>query len=261
MSMGNSSPIVLAATSDIHGHLEGIEEVCKTRNVDILVIAGDIEPADIFTSTPFWFEHKFFPLMRKLGCEVVAIPGNHDFYLSSHYDSIRRNEKNNIPKNFHLLIDEEITIKGIRFYGTPWVPFIDGRWCFEGMDSDLADKFALIPLGVDILITHSPPFLPHKAIDQSCDYPPEHRRHFGSKSLAKAIQTKWPKVVLCGHIHSGDHDVVSLTSGKMGLDFKYSQIWNVSRVNENYNIEYKLTILTIYPDGSVGQLHSDNTAK
>lgn len=251
-------PIVIVATSDIHGLLEGIEEVCKNYNADILTISGDIEPADIFVSKPYWFERKFFPLIGKLNCEVVATPGNHDFYLAAQYDAIKRNDKGSIPNNFHLLIDEETTVKGIRIYGTPWVPFIDGRWCFEGMDEDLADKFSLIPEGTDVLLTHSPPYIPHKAIDQSCDYPSEHRRHFGSKSLAKEIQKKWPRVCLCGHIHSGDHDPVAITTQKEGLNFHGTEIFNVSRVNENYTIAYKIRGLIFYPDGSVGDCVKNN---
>lgn len=248
MPVESEHPIVVAATSDIHGLLEGIEEVCRTRKVDILVIAGDIEPADLFTSKPYWFEHKFFPLIRKLKCEVVVIPGNHDFYLSAHYVSIRRNENKTIPENFHLLIDEEVSLTGIRFYGTPWVPLIDGRWCFEGTDSDIADYFSLIPEGVDVLITHSPPLIPHKAIDQSCEYTPENRRHFGSKSLTEAIKSKSPSAVLCGHIHSGDHTHLGITS-KSG---KPVHIWNVSRVNEQYLIGYKIKILEM-TDGTISE--------
>ena len=42
--MQNNGEIVIAATSDVHGNLEGIEQVCRDKNVDVLVIAGDIEP-------------------------------------------------------------------------------------------------------------------------------------------------------------------------------------------------------------------------
>ena len=238
-------PLVLAATSDLHGYLEGIQEVCETRKVDILVIAGDIEPADPFVSKPYWFERKFFPLVRKLGCEVVAIPGNHDFWLSAKYISISRNEKNDYPKNFHLLIDEEINIRGIQFYGTPWVPIINGTWCFEEEDDDLIDRFNMIPEGLDVLISHSPPMLRHKVIDVSLDNPTECQRHFGSKSLTKAIAAKQPKVVLCGHIHSGEHSCNSIATG---LQMQYTLAWNVSRVNEQYRIAYKIKLLELNKD-------------
>lgn len=243
---GIEKPLVLAATSDIHGLLEGIQEVCSTRNVDILVIAGDIEPADIFTSTTDWFERKFFPLVANLKCEVVAIPGNHDFFLSSKYAAIKHGEYALVPDNFHLLIDEGITINGISFYGTPWVPYIDGRWCFEGEDKALADRFLQMPQKVDVLITHSPPYIRHNAIDQSCDYPREHRRHFGSSSLYKVIEARAPKIVLCGHIHSGNHNRTTMMSG---IDASIVNLWNVSRVNESYNIAYKIKVLELNRDG------------
>jgi Icc-related predicted phosphoesterase len=241
---GISKPLVLAATSDIHGCLEGIQEVCSSRGVEILVIAGDIEPADIFTSKPYWFEHKFFHLVSKLDCDVVAIPGNHDFYLSGKYAAIKRGECKHIPKNFHLLVDEEVTIRGIRFYGTPWVPYIDGRWCFEGVDEDLSDRFSMMPTNVDVLITHSPPRLKYCEIDVSCDNSMERRRHFGSLSLKNVIEARAPRMVLCGHIHSGDHRCISITSG---IDNSPIYMWNVSRVNEQYNIAYKIKLLELNP--------------
>ena len=248
MYEGIGKPLVLAATSDIHGHLEGIQEVCFSRNVDILVIAGDIEPADLFISKPYWFERKFFTLISKLDCEVVAIPGNHDFYLAGKYEAIKRGEYSSIPKNFHLLIDEEVTIKGIRFFGTPWVPYINGRWCFEANDEDLEDRFLQMPAKVDVLITHSPPHIRHCDIDVSIDNPPENRRHFGSELLARVIDYKSPRMVLFGHIHSGDH---SRTTVIASLDDSLVHMWNVSRVNEDYNIAYKIKVLEINKDSII----------
>ncbi len=249
---GLGNPIVIAATSDVHGLLEGIQEVCARSKAEVLFLAGDIEPADFFVSKPYWFERTFFPVIARLQCEVVAIPGNHDFYLSAHYQAIKRNENHKYPMNFHLLVDEEAEIKGLRIWGTSWVPFIDGRWCFEAKEADLAERFSSIPEGIDILITHTPPYIPHKAIDQSCQYPVEKRRHFGSKSLTVEIQKKWPHLCLCGHIHSGDHDPVPITTSKVGLQFKATQVFNVSRVDENYQIAYGIRLLTLSPDGSIG---------
>ena len=244
--MEGDGNIVIAATSDIHGHLEGIEQVCRDNKADVLVISGDIEPADMFTSKPYWFTRKFFPLMEDLGCEVVAIPGNHDFYLSSHYQSIKNGEDRSVPKNFHILVDESIDIRGLKFYGTPWVPFIDGRWCFEKDDEDLTDYFKMIPQDADVLVAHTPPRIRYSNLDVSLD----NRRHvpFGSKSLTEAIESKLPHIVFCGHIHSGYHDEVFLPTpnGKTG-----SHIWNVSRVNEQYQIAYKIRIVKVASNGKV----------
>ena len=198
----------------------------------------------MFTSKPYWFEHKFFNLIKKLECEVVVIPGNHDFYLASKYAAIKRNECSFVPKNFHILIDEGVTIKGIRFYGTPWVPYINGIWCFEEEDADLADRFLQMPAKVDVLITHSPPFMRYREIDVSLDNKPAYRRHFGSESLARVIDARAPRMVLCGHIHSGDHKCAPMHTT---LENSTTYVWNVSRVNEAYNIAYKIRLFELNP--------------
>jgi Icc-related predicted phosphoesterase len=50
--------------------------------------------------------------------------------------------------------------------------------------------------------------------------------------LTKAIIDKQPRFVFCGHIHTGRHG---------GVDFEGSRIYNVSRVDENYEIAYPPT--------------------
>lgn len=241
---------VVVATSDIHGFLEGIQEVCKNRNADILVVAGDIQPADITyhcndTACGSWFRNKFFRLVKKLKCEVVAIPGNHDFWLRSlidgnfgSYEECKK--KYFIPDNFHLLNDSEITLKGLRIYGTPWVPRINGHWCYENFEQNLVSEFEKIPEGLDILITHSPPRHGDSDIDISLERDLHKTRHFGSPSLMDAILKKNPHVVFCGHIHSGNHKCFPIYS-KESLHATY--IYNVSRVNERYFIGYPMTVL------------------
>ena len=50
--------------------------------------------------------------------------------------------------------------------------------------------------------------------------------------LTEAIIDKRPRFVFCGHIHTGRHG---------GVDFEGSRIYNVSRVDENYEIAYPPT--------------------
>ena len=56
--------------------------------------------------------------------------------------------------------------------------------------------------------------------------------HFGSSELAAAISKKRPRFVFCGHIHTGQHG---------GEDFGTSRIYNVSRLDERYDIAYEPT--------------------
>ena len=43
---------------------------------------------------------------------------------------------------------------------------------------------------------------------------------------------KRPRLVFCGHIHTGQH---------VGVDFEGSRIYNVSRLDERYEIAYEPT--------------------
>ena len=56
--------------------------------------------------------------------------------------------------------------------------------------------------------------------------------HFGSHELTEAIINKRPRFVFCGHIHTGLHG---------GVDFESCRIYNVSRLDERYEIAYEPT--------------------
>ena len=225
--------VKVIATSDLHGLLDGLPEICSAQKPDVLVIAGDMHPALIWEDPDSWFRSRFFSFVASLPCEVVAVPGNHDFWLAAHASDM----ESIAPKNFHLLIDSEVSVCGLRFYGTPWVPWISGRWCFEDKDENLKDRFALIPKGVDILVSHSPPKFPRSNLDVSTQHDERYWRHFGSDSLSAAIVRAKPRYCFCGHIHSGDHGEFKAPCG--------TRIFNVSRVNEQYNVHYAPVFLEI----------------
>lgn len=244
--MSESSEIVVAATSDIHGFLDGLEEEVLSINPHILVIAGDIHPCYIHIDADRWFRDEFFPFVRELAKKsiyVVAIPGNHDFWLT---DYLAWKIDCELPPNFHLLLDKEEIFYGLHFYGTPWVPWINGNWCFEASNKTLEYAFAGIPESrIDVLIAHSPPLINHQQIDISTQKDRSCWRHFGSRELLKEIKLKSPRYLFCGHIHSGDHGVhnIECEGGRI------CSAYNVSRVNERYEVSYPLTVVRIPVEG------------
>ena len=228
----------ILATSDLHGLLDGLRSECNKAKPDVLVIAGDIQPAVIGLDVKDWFKRKFFRMVRALKCEVVAIPGNHDFCLAANADDIVGGMA---PKNFHYLVDSGETVCGLRFHGTPWVPWISGHWCWESDEDDLVDKFAQIgKTRPHILVSHTPPRIYNCGVDVSIQNI-RNRGPFGSTSLTKAILSFCPSHCICGHIHSGDHTKWVMENG--------TRVYNVSRVDERYQIAYKPTLIEI-PDPS-----------
>ena len=49
-----------------------------------------------------------------------------------------------------------MTINGVKFYGSPWVPECFGVFNLSS-NSELQQKWSAIPQDVDFLITHGPP--------------------------------------------------------------------------------------------------------
>ena len=226
------------AISDLHGSLTALDP----SGADIVVIAGDFSKMSGFGKWHLydqkkWIQKTFINWINKYSdTEFVIIPGNHDLCLDpTKTANIYHDLDWNIiwPDNCHLLIDQEITVKGLRIYGTPWVPIINYRWAFEVENDVLKEKFSKIPENLDILITHSPPRIPGNNIDFSLQ---TYNGPFGSPELANEIMLKHPRYLFCGHIHTGEHTMT---------EFEGCKMFNVSRLNEDYCIAYEPRIIEI----------------
>lgn len=224
------------AISDMHGRLDGL----NPAGADIVVIAGDFSMMygwrfDQILAQTRWVEERFIAWCKQYPkVEFCVIPGNHDLFAA------RQECLTEIkwPKNVHFLIDEAVEVKGLKIGGTPWVPRINVRWAFECMTSEeLTHHLQWIPDDLDVLITHSPPFIKGSSIDVSLQ---TNSPHFGSREMTAAIRRAKPRYVFCGHIHSGDHRPLAYHVGRRQIT-----ICNVSRVDETYTIAYDPTIISI----------------
>ena len=222
----------IMATSDLHGNLEGLDP----KGADVVVLAGDVAPLRgrgpwHINDQKKWINKKFREWTASHpDIQFVVIPGNHDFYLIAHilFKEQGIDWEYEFSPNVHFLGDRGTEIDGVKFYGTPWVPIISYSWAFEVEPDTLKGWFAKIPTGLDVLVTHSPLRIPGSDVDRSLQTDSE---HFGSPELTEAIMEKHPRLVFCG-IHSGQHGRV---------DFEGSRIYNVSRLDERYEIAYEPT--------------------
>ena len=232
------------AVSDMHGALDGLDPA----GCDIAVIAGDFaEHAGGgkwgVRSQVKWVNDTFVPWIAKYpSVDFVIVPGNHDFCMDPGRQAAWQGVGWRVrwPANAHILVDREEEIRGLRFYGAPWVPIISMDWAFEAEHDRLVSKFSSIPAGIDVLVTHTPPRIPGMLVDVSLDYG-EDSEAFGSSELAQAVSMKRPRYLFCGHIHSGDHS--------KGLTFESTEIRNVSYVNERYAPAYDPCVMEIEPCG------------
>lgn len=142
----------------------------------------------------------------------IYVPGNHDETFE-----VAQEESVRIMTNAVVLIDQEVTIEGLRIYGSPWTPtFMD--WNFMKSDAELGQVWQKIPDNLDVLITHGPPY---GILDQN-----QKGEHCGSQTLYRAVIEKKPKFHVFGHIHH--------SSGIYKID--PTTFVNAAVLNDWYNI-------------------------
>lgn len=193
----------ICALSDLHGYLPPVPDC------DIVLLAGDLCPD---RDQLAWLNGPFRKWLESIDAKVFATWGNHDFVGQRTPQTVA---SLNLP--WTLLVDEEAEYKGLRIYGTPWTPLF-GYWAFMRPDDEL--PFEQIPEGIDILISHGPPYM---LLDEV--YPGE---HVGSKKLFDRMLRVRPKLTVFGHIHE--------TRGEKSFDDMY--LANVTVVNELYELRY-----------------------
>ena len=120
----------------------------------------------------------------------IFVPGNHDVL----FEKDLKRCKELLGSGVTVLLDEMVTIEGLKIYGSPWTPrFCD--WAFNLDRGELGDKWKWIPDDLDVLITHGPPqgILDADEIGKEC----------GCGELLAELPRIKPKLHVFGHLHHG----------------------------------------------------------
>ena len=209
----------IACVSDLHGHLPANVPDC-----DVLLIGGDICPSAAPMVQRRWLDGKFRRWLERLGerdIAVVGIAGNHDIVME-----MDPAFPHGLP--WRYLRDSGVGTKGLIVWGTPWSPTFGSR-AFMKDEPNLKDWWlTTLPLEADVLLVHGPPFL-------HGDLSPYGNEHVGSPSLLRFIEGMKPRLVVCGHIHSGHgrHQIGD------------TLVINASLVDEQYRPAYPIEVVDI----------------
>jgi predicted phosphodiesterase len=167
--------------SDSHG----LHRTLEVPGGDLLVHAGDFtfdsKPPSIVSDFNGWLGS--LPHWHK-----VVILGNHEFALEE-----PRNRR--AITNAILLVDSGVETEGLRISGSPVTPLCGGAFG-KSRPEDRKRHWAQIPEGLDILVTHGPPF----AI---LDHGGGSERREGCPELVEAVLRAVPRLHVFGHIHAG----------------------------------------------------------
>lgn len=191
--------VAFADTHQFHDELQ-------VPDGDVVICAGDVcrggerEELDLFLH---WF---------------TALPHRHKLFIAGNHDRCLElaDERDDVVAahaSIVLLEDSGVVIDGVSFWGSPWTPmFMD--WSFMlPRGPALAEKWARIPGGVEVLVTHGPPkrilddvtayrSLPlHDDGDDTAE--DDDDDHFvGCADLRARVRVVKPRLHLFGHIHS-----------------------------------------------------------
>jgi hypothetical protein len=237
----------ICAIADLHGHLP------PTPECDLLLIAGDICPDRLGPNTPWarndgrvqqgWFKSTFIPWLKAQPAKAVYCTwGNHDWMPRPTRSWADLHDGIGLVKIDELVFhpmpadpDPEILGGGVlKLWFSPWSnQFMD--WAWMDAPSKLAEVYAKIPAGTDIIVSHQPPYGYGDTVDKRFligDRPVE---HLGSKELLTAINRVAPKFVICGHIHGG-FGCYSLGA---------TTIHNVALVDDAYRLIHAPTVIDL----------------
>jgi hypothetical protein len=211
------------AIADQHGHLD-----LNIPRCGLLIHAGDICPDRI---GPFsarrnpeqqggWFTDEWIRWRLNQPADAAcATWGNHDYC-----GELQRCPQIELPGPTGVAIDSVLEINGLKIWCSPWSnQFM--RWAFMKPPADLGEVYDRIPAGVDIIVSHQPPYGYGDQMAPDLSQPLQ-SVHLGSQQLLAAIDRVKPRVVVCGHIHMGYGVYLHGTT----------RIYHVSVVDDDYRL-------------------------
>jgi len=213
----------IVAFADSHGRHKKIKKLPGGMpEGDVLVVAGDFSPKGEIEMV-----HSFANWLGKLPHkEKIVVAGNHDKTFES--GDLRCLAEGYIKNVAHYLIDSEVVINGVKFYGSPWQPAFC-NWAFNLPRGERLRKvWQAVPEDTDVLITHGPPM-------GILDVPIYKEEHVGCADLEEELGRIKPKVHIFGHIHHS-YGMVE----KDGTRF-----YNSSVVGEDYKVANPVHVIEV----------------
>jgi Icc-related predicted phosphoesterase len=196
----DSEALRFVCISDTHNQHESIQ----VPDGDVIVHCGDFSNHGSLEETAR-FARWFSSLPHR---HKILVPGNHDMIMDRGYYKAYWNDWSHVKqstdeafalfedKGVHVLVDESVTLGGVKVYGCPQVVcYASWQTAFNSPPDKISPYWKNIPDDVDVLLTHSPPagILDREPFGESA----------GCPLLLEAMQKRLkPAYHVFGHIHS-----------------------------------------------------------
>jgi predicted phosphohydrolase len=172
----------LVAVADTHLFTDDLPAV---PDGDVFVHAGDMCRSGELSE----LEHAAAWIRSLPHRHKIVVAGNHD----RSFEDEPRAARQALGDDVVYLQDAGCELEGVSFWGSPWQPEFHS-WAFNLPRGDaLAERWARIPVGVDVLVTHGPPAGFGDASSMT--------GRQGCEDLLARVRDAKPRVHLFGHIH------------------------------------------------------------
>lgn len=148
---------------------------------DVLIHCGDLTHLGSFQE----LKNEIDWLKSKPHRYKIFIPGNHDVCVENLMLKNLEAQLRGMLRPIFYLRDSGVTIEGVKFWGSPWIPPYSGS--FQAEEDERRKRFDQIP-AIDVLITHGPPA---EILDGGA----------GCSILRDKINDLRPRVHCFGHVH------------------------------------------------------------
>ena len=160
---------------------------------DVLIVAGDLTKSGTrsqITMFNDWIARESYKFKHR----PIAVAGNHDFM----FQTDRAVAESLLPSCVYLE-DQLLVLDGKKIYGSPWTPTFF-NWAFmKDRGSEIRKYWERIPEGLDLLVTHGPPWGILDEVVRS-------KRNVGCEELRNVLMQEMqapPRFHAFGHIHEG----------------------------------------------------------
>ena len=221
--------ICISDTHCLHNH---IDDDVKSIEADVIIHAGDRSNSKVTAVN----DHQLRDCLTWLTSltnvkHKIFVPGNHD--VSLFHGLIKANDYPEII----FLINKEIIIDDVKFYGSPVTPTFGVNWAWNCKRGKIDKYWQRIPEDTNVLITHGPPY---GINDNTRDYGNKIEQ-VGCKNLLNRVLDIQPDYHIFGHLHD---EVGIFNNGVRTLGEKCKTTFvNPSIVNLKHQVVNKPIVL------------------
>eukprot|EP01060_Flectonema_neradi_P030013 TRINITY_DN4271_c0_g1_i1.p1 TRINITY_DN4271_c0_g1~~TRINITY_DN4271_c0_g1_i1.p1 ORF type:complete len:253 (+),score=29.44 TRINITY_DN4271_c0_g1_i1:982-1740(+) len=139
----------IVCISDTHEYHSKV----KIPTADIMIVAGDVLLMDRHCPTSHSKKK-----IKELGSWIRSQPVQHCVFIAGNHDKVFEDvgpaevKKLLGGRNIHYLVNESVTLCGLKFFGTPFSFGHSKNSAFQPRSR----SFPSVPKGIDVLVTHQP---------------------------------------------------------------------------------------------------------